>query len=102
MIPGAMRFHEYYSVPNQLQVLDAVGYEGTELKASWAFAVEHPREVVVLKFANFGEGGISKPFCLDDLVPVQRVQRADERTRTADLIFLRMCGRAYLSIAGDC
>jgi hypothetical protein len=30
MIPGAMRFHEYYSVPNQLQVLDAVGYEGAE------------------------------------------------------------------------
>jgi hypothetical protein len=30
MIPGAMRFHECYSGPNQLQVLDAVGYEGAE------------------------------------------------------------------------
>jgi hypothetical protein len=29
-------------------------------------------------------------------------KRADERTRTADLISLRVCGRAYLSIAGDC
>jgi hypothetical protein len=48
-------------------VLDTPGYQGTELKASWAFAIEHRREVVVLKFANFGEGGISKPFCLDDL-----------------------------------
>jgi hypothetical protein len=45
MIPGATPFNEYYSDSNQLQALDAVGYEGAELKASWAFAVEHRREV---------------------------------------------------------
>ena len=33
---------------------------------------------------------------------LQVKRRADERTRTADLVSLRMCGRAFLSIAGDC
>jgi hypothetical protein len=28
MIPGATPFNEWYSDPNQLQALDAVGYEG--------------------------------------------------------------------------
>jgi hypothetical protein len=40
----------------------------------------------VLTFAPLGEGGISRPFCLDVLVSVQRVQRAEERTRTAFLL----------------
>jgi hypothetical protein len=40
----------------------------------------------VLKFDSFGEGGISRQKGLDSLVPVQRVQRADEQTRTADLL----------------
>jgi hypothetical protein len=40
----------------------------------------------VLKFASFSEGGKSRLFRLDFLVPVQRVQRAEERTRTADLL----------------
>jgi hypothetical protein len=44
----------------------------------------------MLEFASFSEGGKSKLFCLDVLVPVQRVQRADERTRTADLVSLRV------------
>ena len=35
------------------------------------------------------------------LVPVQRVQRADERTRTADLISLRVSERAFTAIP-DC
>src|SRR5215204_1872956 len=39
----------------------------------------------MLKFASFGEGGISRLFCLYVLVSVQRVHRADERTRTANL-----------------
>ena len=90
MLPGATLFKEFYSDHHQIQVLDTPGYQGTEFKASWAFAVEHRREVVVLKCANVGEGGISKPYCLDDLVPVQRVQRADERTRSADPISLRV------------
>src|SRR5215213_4892335 len=50
------------------------------------YAVVHRREVVVLTFAALGEGGILRPFCLDVLVPVQRVQGAEERTRTADLL----------------
>jgi hypothetical protein len=40
----------------------------------------------VLKFASCSEGGKSRLFRLDFLVPVQRVQRADEQTRTADLL----------------
>jgi hypothetical protein len=40
----------------------------------------------MLEFAYFTEGGNSRLFCLDVLVPLQRVQRADERTRTADLL----------------
>jgi hypothetical protein len=89
MLPGATSFKESYADHHQIQVLDTPGYQGTEFKASWAFAVEHRREVVVLKCANVGEGSISKPYCLDDLVSVQRVQRADERTRTADLLISR-------------
>jgi hypothetical protein len=50
----------------------------------------HRCQVVLLRFAYFGEGGTSRPFCLDVLGPVHRVQRADERTRTADLISLRV------------
>src|SRR5215203_2518565 len=67
-----------------------------------AYAVVRRREVVVLTFAALGEGGISRPFCLDVLVSVQRVQRADERTRTADLFSLRVCGQWLLSVAGAC
>jgi hypothetical protein len=40
----------------------------------------------VLEFASFSEGGKSRLFCLDFLVPVHGVQRADERTRTAFLL----------------
>jgi hypothetical protein len=56
----------------------------------------------VLKFANFGEGGISRLFCLDVLVPVQRVCRADERTRTAYPCSLRVRGQGLLDVAGVC
>jgi hypothetical protein len=74
MIPEATSFNECYAGPNQLQVLDAVGYQSTDLQATLLFVVVHRREVVVLKFASFGEGGISRLFCLDVLVSVQRVQ----------------------------
>src|SRR5215216_6834993 len=67
-----------------------------------AYAVVHRREVVVLTFASLGEGGISRPFRLDVLVPVQRVQRAEERTRTADLISLRVITQALQGCAGNC
>ena len=40
----------------------------------------------MLEFASFSEGGKSRLFRLDVLVPVHRVQRADERTRTAFLL----------------
>ena len=63
------------------------------------YAVVHRCEVVVLTFASLGEGGISRPFCLDVLVPVHRVQRADERTRTADLISLRVMHQALQGFA---
>ena len=48
----------------------------------------------MLKFASFDEGGISRQKSLDVLVPVQRVQRANERTRTADLLQLQVIGQA--------
>ena len=86
MIPGTASFNEWYSSLYQIQVLDTLGYQSTDLQATLLFVVVHRREVVVLKFASFGEGGILRPFCLDVLVPVQRVQGAEERTRTADLL----------------
>src|SRR5215217_3108903 len=89
MIPGATPYNECYSTSHQLQVLDTTGYQSTELQASGLFVVAHRREGVVLKFASFGEGGISRLFCLVVLVPVQREQRTDERTRTADLSSLQ-------------
>jgi hypothetical protein len=33
---------------------------------------------------------------------IEREQRADERTRTADLASLRVCGQGLLGVAGDC
>jgi hypothetical protein len=33
---------------------------------------------------------------------ISRFKRADERTRTADLISLRVCGRTFLGVAGVC
>src|SRR5215207_2216969 len=53
-------------------------------------------------FACFGEGGKSRLLCLEVLVPVHRVQRADERTRTDDLISLRVCGQWLLGCAEAC
>ena len=43
-------------------------------------------EVVVLAFASLSESAKSRLSCLDFLVPVHRVQRADKRTRTAFLL----------------
>ena len=83
-------------------MLNALGAQGTKLKAGRAFVVEHRCEVVVLEFASFSEGGKSRLFRLDVLVPVHRVQRADERTRTADLISLRVIIQALQGCAGGC
>jgi hypothetical protein len=52
----------------------------------------------VLEFASFSEGGKSRLFRLDVLVPVHRVQRADERTRTAFLLITS----DNLGVAGVC
>src|SRR5215208_1699619 len=65
----------------------SVRRESCDLKR---FAEWHECQVVVLTFGSFGEGGISRLFCLEVLVPVQRVQRADEQIRTAELISLRV------------
>jgi hypothetical protein len=40
----------------------------------------------VLEFASFDEVGKSRLFCLEVLVPVHRVRRADKRTRTDFLL----------------
>jgi hypothetical protein len=40
MIPGGAAYNEWYSVPNQLQALDAVGYESTDLQAGLVCAFE--------------------------------------------------------------
>jgi hypothetical protein len=72
--------------------ITALGQQGTEPDLR-IYAVVHRCEVVVHKFASFSEGGKSRLFRLDVLVPVYRVQRTDERTRTADPISLRVCGQ---------
>ena len=82
--------------------LRALGDQSTKLQAGRVFAIVHRCELVALKFGFFGEGGISRLFCLDVLVSVQRVKRADERTRTADLTSLRVCGQWLLSVAQTC
>jgi hypothetical protein len=43
MIPGAVPFNKWYSSSNQLQALDAVGYEGAEPDLQ-RFAVAHGRK----------------------------------------------------------
>src|SRR5918993_4450807 len=73
---GSVKLHSWVTT---------LGQQGTEPDLRM-YAVVHRCEVVVLTFAALGEGSISRPFCLDVLVSVQRVQRADERTRTADLL----------------
>jgi hypothetical protein len=57
------------------------------------------RQVVVLEFAFFDKGGISKPFSLEVLGLLQTIQRADERTRTADLLQLRVIHQALQGFA---
>jgi hypothetical protein len=52
----------------------------------------------VFEFASLGERGKSRLFCLEVLVPVHRVQRADEPTRTADLLITSDNSR----VAGVC
>jgi hypothetical protein len=79
-----------------------LGQQGSKREPLRAYAVVHRCQVVVLTFAALGEGGILRPFCLDVLVSVQRVLRADERTRTAYPCSLRVCGQWLLGIAGVC
>src|SRR5215208_4250189 len=79
-ISGSVKLHSWVTT---------LGQQGTEPDLR-IYAVVHRREVVVLKFASCSEGGKSRLFRLDFLAPVQRVQRADERTRTADLISIRV------------
>jgi hypothetical protein len=52
----------------------------------------------------FGSGNIGATAapCLEFCAYLSRLGRSDERTRTADLISLPVCSRAFLSIAGDC
>src|SRR5215218_4394597 len=91
MIPGDTRFNECYSGPLQRQMLGVpLGQQGAKREPLRAYAVVHRCQVVVLEFASFSEGGKSRLFRLDVLVPVHRVQRADERTRTAYPCSLRV------------
>src|SRR5829696_3839672 len=89
---GSLKLHSWVTT---------LGQQGTEPDLR-IYAVVHRCEVVVLEFASFTEGGKSRLFCLDVLVSVQRVQRADERTRTAFLISLRMINQALQGFAGVC
>jgi len=50
-----------------------LGRQGAKRGPLRAYAVVHGRKVVMLEFASFTEGGKSRLFCLDVLVPVQRV-----------------------------
>src|ERR671910_3664262 len=75
---GSVKLHSWVTT---------LGQQGTEPDLR-TYAVVHRCEVVVLEFASFSEGGKSRLFCLDVLVPVHGVQRADERTRTADLLMM--------------
>ena|SRR5215208_1047826 len=70
----------HFQLPNL--IMDQQGTE-PDLRI---YAVVHRCEVVVLEFASLGEGGKSRLFCLDDLVQVHKVQRADKRIRTADVL----------------
>src|SRR5215218_6908610 len=72
MIPEGPPYNECYTASHQLQMLDTLGYQSTELQADRAFAVTHRREEVVVKIASFGEGSISRLFCLDvlELAPI--------------------------------
>src|SRR5919107_2173462 len=85
---GSVKLHSWVTT---------LGQQGTEPDLR-VYAVPHRCEVVVLAFAALGEGSISRPFCLDVLVSVQRVQRADERTRTADLLITS----DHSGVAGGC
>jgi hypothetical protein len=67
MISIATPFKEFYADHHQIQVLDTPGYQDTELQVSGVFVVAHRREGVVLKFASFDEGGISRQKSLDVL-----------------------------------
>jgi hypothetical protein len=46
MLPSATPFKEWYTGPNQFQVLDTLGYQSTELQASRLFVVTHRCEVL--------------------------------------------------------
>jgi hypothetical protein len=85
----------------ELHFSGSFGQQGTEPDLR-IYAVVHRCEVVVLEFASFSEGGIATPFCLDVLVPVQRVQRAEERTRTAYPCSLRVITQALQGAAWGC
>jgi hypothetical protein len=41
MIPEATAFNEWYSGHNQLQVLDAIGYQDVDIQVNWMLAVMH-------------------------------------------------------------
>src|SRR4029453_9545782 len=77
---GAVKLHSWVTT---------LGQQGTEPDLR-IYAVVHRCELVMLELSSVSKGDKSRPLCLDFLVPVHRAQRADERTRTADLISLRV------------
>jgi hypothetical protein len=63
--------------------------------------------VVVLEYANLGgdptpQLRLEHCSCGEYSAYLWKKERADERTRTADLISLRVCGHALQGCAGDC
>ena len=88
MISIATPFKEFYADHHQIQVLDTPGYQGTDLQASGLFVGAHRREVVVLKFASFGEGGISRLFCLGLAQLRIELRKAKERLRHQKQVIL--------------
>jgi hypothetical protein len=49
-----------------------------------------------------GDIGATAASCLEYSAYVSRLRRADERTRTADLISLRVIGRALQGVSRGC
>ena len=76
-----------------------LGQQGAKRGPLRAYAGAHGRKVVVLAFAPLSENAKSRLFCLGVLVSVHRVKRADERTRTANLISLRVIRQALHELA---
>jgi len=85
---GSVKLHSWVTL----------GQQGAEPDLR-VYAVAHRCEVVVLTFASLGEGGISRLFCLDVLVPVQREPTSELEPLSCSL---RVIIHMLLGLAGGC